>query len=102
MNSGRITDNNWQKQNSRLIGEIQARINHLNQERFKGLITDAECLELKPKCVFQDKVCSIVGYSYCCGNHKYLNLKLKAPDQTQYFSIYAYHLDPNLITIEGV
>jgi len=99
MVTGRLIDNNWQKENRKLISEIQTNINQLNQERLKGLITDEECFKKKPTCIFQDKKHIIVGYSFDVGNHRYLKLNLKSLEEMEYCTIFAYHLDPESIKV---
>lgn len=90
----------WEKENHKLIGIIQSKLNQLNQQRVNGTISEKECKDLKPTCKFEGKLHKIVSYCYSVGNHHYLKFKLQEIGKNSLFTIYAYHLKPEEIYIK--
>lgn len=81
----------YEKTNSRLIGAIKKRINLVQRTNRPE--------QDKPTCMFTGSKHIIVGYSYSVGDHKYLKFSLKPVNQQMYFTVYAYHISPETITI---
>ncbi|WP_430510689.1 hypothetical protein [Gottfriedia solisilvae] len=83
----------WQKINSKRIGEIKSKINRLDINRTRGNISEIECFDNKPTCLYEDKIHKIVGYSYNVGDHNYLKFTLREVNKTDYFTIYAWNVE---------